>query len=300
MLGAILLVGFSQCGRESRPQVERALERVDAPARVVAVSEGDHTAATAGRSLRGATPPDLSNAVPAGFTVPTHQPRDFNALSDEEKAALQRLVEEFWRSGEPDRRAEILDEIEASFYSEEILAFVEKILGLEDESLRQRAVALLAGNTAASILPVLAKALADSSSAVRIDAVGAVAQVRHDAVVEFLGKAFADREAAVRHAGFDVLEDQTQNRKLKVLGRALQAPHADVQTAAIGQLQVESTRASVEVLFDALDAGDPEVRADARFAIDFLVNQEFSSAAEARAWWTSNKSKFGEDLVPSE
>lgn len=238
--------------------------------------------------------------MPAEPPAIVHRARDFATLTEEGKNALTQLMAEFWQTEDPDRRSAILEEIEASRYGEELLAFVAKLLGLKDESTRLRAVELLAGNTAAAILPILDRALADPSEAVRMSAVAAVAQVRDDAVVGYLGKVFEDASENVRLAGLDVLESQTQDRKLKVLGRALQATHSDVQTAAIGALQLESTPQSVEVLFDALDASDREVRQEAQFSIDFLVDREFSSAAEARTWWKENKEKFDRDLVLKE
>lgn len=238
--------------------------------------------------------------MPAEPSAIVHKARDFEHLKEEAENALTQLMAEFWHTENPDRRSAILEEIEASHYGEELLAFVAKLLGLKDESLRLRAVDLLAGNTAAAILPILEGALADPSEAVRMNAVAAVAQVRDDAVVGYLGKVFEDGSENVRLAGLDVLENQTQDRKLKVLGRALQATHSDVQTAAIGTLQLESTAQSVEVLFDALDAADPEVRHEAQFSIDFLVDREFSSADEARTWWIENKDKFDRDLVLKE
>lgn len=284
------MLSFTQCGKRQSASPDSRAEPAGTP-----------TAASPGKQeLPGATPPDLSLAVPAGFPAHAHQAREFDALSEEGRQTFARLVDEFWRNESPERRGAILDELVASYYGEELLGFAAKVLELTDEGLRLRAIEMLSGNTSAAIIPVLEKVLTDPSEAVRLEAVAAVAQVRDDAVVSFLGKAFEDASEAVRAAGFGLLEDQTEARKLKVLGRALQAAHADVQTAAIDALQLESTAQSVEVLFGGLDSADPQVRREAQFSIDFLIDHEFASSTEARAWWKENKGKFEQDLTPKE
>jgi hypothetical protein len=237
---------------------------------------------------------------PAGFPSAPHKAREFVNLSDEEKKALDRLEEEFWQTKDESRRLEILDQIEASYYGREVLTLAEKILALGDETLGRQAVGLLAGNDSPDIIPILEKTLGDASETIRSDAATAAGQVRDDAVVGFLGKVFEDSSSDVALAGLRTIGDQTQTRKLKILARALQSTYSDVQTSAISDLQLESTPRSVEVLFSALDSPDPEVRDQARFSLDFMLDHEFQSAAAAQAWWETNKGRFDNDLVPKE
>jgi len=251
-------------------------------------------------SLKGAESPDAPAPLLSSFPPAANRVREFGTLSDEARGKLVKLQAEFWSGDDQGRRLEILDEIERSCYAEEVLGFLEKVLSLGDESLRLRAIELLAGNTSAAIIPALEKVLQDSSEQVRLNAPLAAAQVRDDAVVNYFGKVFEDDSDNVRLNALNAVEDQTEDRKIKVFDRALDATHSDVQSAAIDALQLESTPRSVEALFKALDASDPEVSNSARFSINFLLDHEFSTAAEARAWWDENKSKFDQNLVPEE
>jgi HEAT repeats len=289
---AVPFLALAQCGRE--PDAPAAQE---SPAPSVPTGNANQ-AGPGGRALRGATPDE--RPIPSGFPVPAEEAREFDVLSDEQRAGFGRLRDEFFQTQDRDRRLEILDEIAASFYGEEVIALAGRVFALGDEALNLRMVEMLAGNTSAAIIPLLETVLRDPSEQVRTSAVLAVGQVRDDSVVGYLAKVFEDESADVRLTGLNVLEEQTENRRLKVLDRALEATHPDVQSAAITALQVESTPKSVEVLFNALGAADPEVREEARFSIDFMLDKEFATADEARAWWKENKNKFDQDLAPTE
>lgn len=300
-----LAVCLSACGRKENTEASREAEArnfsaTPQPARDPGVdATAPKSAAAKAINLKGATPQLSPDALP-GFPSLVHEAREFSALSDQARKDFEVLQRQFWDDASSDRRLEIIDEVEASCYGEQLLAFAEKLMAMEDESLRVRAVELLAGNTTSEIIPILEKALRDPSDEVRSAAVAAVGQVRDDAVVGFLGKAFEDENPNIRLSGLNVIDAQTEERKLKIFARALEATAVDVQTAAVGALEVESTPRSVEVMFTGLDAADPSVRNEARFSIDFLLDHEFSTAAEARAWWSENKHKFNHDLTPKE
>ena len=275
------------------PSPTPAMSALAAPLR------GNNPWAPAGANATPAAP--VAPGAPIAFPSPGQAvARDFHVLSEEEIARLTRLEEEFWKTADLERRRQILEEVGDSLYGGETLAFLSRVLDLGDEDLSAQAVEMLSGNTAADILPVLEKALRSKSEGVRASAAVAVGQVRDDRVVPFLGKVFDDPAVNVRHSGLNVLDAQPVERKLKILGRALEAAFADVQTVAIGLLEAESTPQGLEVLFQGLDAPDPAVRREAQFSIDFLIDQEFRSSAEARGWWQQNRTKFDKDLTRKE
>jgi HEAT repeat protein len=232
-----------------------------------------------------------------GLPPITDKVREFRVLNPEEKEKIESLKVQFWRSKDRERRLEILNQIEQELYGIETTALVREILGSEEEEFRLRAVELLAGNISPEILPALDQALDDGSEQVRLAAVSAVGEVRDDAVVGFFARVFHDLSADVRFSGLNALDGQTTDRRLKILGKALQAPDATVQLGAIDVLQMESTPASIEVLFNALDSADPKVQDEARFSLDFIVDQEFRSAADARAWWRKHRDEFDHELT---
>lgn len=224
--------------------------------------------------------------------------REFRELTPEERAALEQLIEEFRQN--PERRAEILEEIEASYYGAEVLPLIREIFGLGDEDLNLQAVEILAGNTSPEVLPVLEEALKQPSEDVQLSAVYASSQVRDEALVQFLSRAFENESEAVRLTGLDVLENQTANNRFKVYDAAMGSSHSDVQMAAIGALEMESSPDSIEIAIKGMESSDPEVRAEAQFSLEFQLDQTFQSAAQAREWWAKNRSKFDQDLIPKE
>jgi HEAT repeat protein len=226
--------------------------------------------------------------------------KDFSSLDDAQKAALAKLETEFWQSTNRDRQNEILDKIADEFCGEETLGFLEKLLSSNDEDFRRRAIEMLSGTTSPAALALFTKALTDPSETVRRESVEAAVNIRGEGVPEYLGKVFEDSSAQVRLTGFDVLEDQPDKQKLQGFDKALQSKNRDVRTTAIDNLQLEGTQKSLQVLFNGLDSPDAETRDHARFSIDFLVDHEFRSTAEAQSWWQTHRSKFDKDLVPSE
>ncbi len=296
LAAALVLPLLTHCSKPTAPVAEPV---VPAPSPVAAEATKVLASSPSPYASAASVPPQSGEAGASrlNFPVTAQTAREFSVLSDADNTALKRLTDEFWSTAAQARRVEILEEIESSFYGAAVLPLVANVIALRDETLSMRALEMLAGNVSAAILPVLDSALNDQSEEVRWAAINAVTQVRDEAVVEFLVRGFEDSSADVRLAGLNVIDEQTMERKLRILARALQATHADVQMGAIDALQVEMTPRSVEVMFAALDATDPKVRELARFSIDFMVDREFSTAAEARAWWAENKRKFDSDLT---
>lgn len=253
-----------------------------------------------------AAPPDGAPVEAATVSqlpgmIPT--PRDawdFTTLSPEDRVELEQLLQAFHQTDDKDRRLDLLERIGEAFPGRELAAFAREVLALGDPDLSLAAVEMLSGNTSADILPALDDALASPSEEVRQAAAAAAGHVTNPKVVDFFGKVFDDPAEDVRLTGMSSLDEQRPAQRLNILDRALKSRHGDVQEMAIGDLQVESTRRSLEILFQALDSAVPEVREEARFVVEFLIEQEFSNASEARAWWSQNRQRFDNDLVPVE
>jgi hypothetical protein len=239
-------------------------------------------------------------AFPQGLIPGKGAVKEFSSLTEEQRASLEKLTAEFWKSSDSDRRLEILDEINSSLYGTETLGLLEKVIALNDGILSARAVEMLSGNIDPSIIPLLEKALQDSAEETRSLAAAAASQVRDDSLVGFFEKVIADPSANVQIQGLDSLDGQAENRRVKILSLGLRSPLPEVQLFVIDLVQLTASRQSIEILFDALDAPDPEVRDSARFSLDFMLSQEFSNGAEAKEWWKQNRNRFDDDLAPAE
>lgn len=241
------------------------------------------------------TPP--LTALPSSVPL-AREAWEFTQLSDEQKADFERLLEEFRR--DPARRHEIVERISDTFRGVDQVAFAREVLALGDAELSLTVVEMLSGNTSSSILPALHDALKSPDEHVRLAAAAAAAHVTHPDAVDFFAQVFNDSSENVRITGLHAIDEQRPVQRLNILDHALRSPHGDVQIGAIVDLQVESSQKSLEVMFQALDSPISDVREEAQFVIDFMIDQEFPSAAAARAWWKENRAKFDNDLVPLE
>jgi len=223
---------------------------------------------------------------------------DTERLSSKESAELAELMIKL-RSNSA-QIDEIMDQVSGSFSLSAQAAFAREILRLGNPDLSLRAVELLSGQSSSLILPVLQDALHSSEESVRTAAAAAAGHITHPEVVDLFSQIFDDPSETVRLTGTLALDEQHPAQRLSILDRALQARHGDVQLSAVNDLQTSSSRTALEILFQALDSSVTEVRDEARFAIDFLVEKEFQSAAEARQWWKENRGRFDNDLAPQE
>jgi hypothetical protein len=60
---------------------------------------------------------------------------------------------------------------------------------------------------------------------------------------------------------------------------------------------VQSDHAAVDLLIEGLDSIVADTREDARETLDFIFNESFASAGQAKAWWQANKNRYDRDLV---
>lgn len=296
MLPLILAVGFGlalgSCSRESEDNDDSENTASDAPV----TFQGN---LGEGNSFNNAPNKTMAEMPTAGsaFNLES-EAREFSELSDEQKAALQSLIEEFRK--DPNRRAEILEEIESNYYGAEILSLVREIMGMGDESTTVQALEMLGGNTSPDIIPVLDQALGNSSEDVRLAAVYAASQVRDESFVEFIGKSFEDKSESVRLTGLDLLENQTKQNRFKVYDKAMTSSQSDVNMAAVMSLEIESNIDSIDILIKGMESPDPDVRLEAATSLEFQLDQNFESAKQAKDWWTKNRNRYDEDLFPKD
>jgi hypothetical protein len=221
--------------------------------------------------------------------------REFRTLTKAEEARLQELVQEFWRT--PLERDNILELMENHFYGESILSFAQQLIESGDSDLIESAVALVDGNVSGKVLPLLDQCLEHPDAALRLVAVEAAMQVRSAKIASFLERVFQDDNPDVRLSFFDNMEHHTATQKLRINEVGLQAPFDDVRMTSVAELELMSTPAALELLIKALDSEFEDLRVETAESIEFLVGENFSSAAEALRWWQKNRRRFDSDLV---
>ena len=165
--------------------------------------------------------------------------------------------------------------------------------------MRARAVELLAGNTSPEVLNLLYAAASDREPSVRAEAYYAAGNIRDPRLVAFLENGFRDESGEVRWAAMAVAESSPERSRLEAYHRALSAPYTDVALAASDGLEMEGSHRGLEILFSALDSPNQEVREQAQWSVEWMIDQPFGDSAEARAWWAANRKFYDEDLVYS-
>jgi hypothetical protein len=245
-----------------------------------------------------ALPPSTVGEPRAGMLGAVVGVREFGEKSADRLGELQKWVRRFW--AEPEARDEILDLLEADYYTADLLPFLRDLIDSGDSDLAQRAVELLRGNTSSEILPVLSRCLESAEEDLRVDAVLAAGGVRGPELKVFLERAFADSSPSVRMAYLFDMEHHSDVQKLRITETALAAPHQDVRSLAVGELELMSNPRSLELLMKSLDSPHEDLREEAAFSIEFLVGETFSSASEAEAWWRIHRRRFNSELVEIE
>ena len=93
------------------------------------------------------------------------------------------------------------------------------------------------------------------------------------------------------------LQGKDEATRRGVLGAAASGDAA-VAAGALGQLAQDPRKEDLAVMFRFLDHPDTQVAASARGTIDFFVDAEFKTTAEAEAWWQGNQARFDDELSP--
>ena len=262
-------------------------------------SHREPPAPVAGPGEEGAVlPPPVALQLGGATTRPPS--RGFRLLGERDRERLAARIREFQAATDDSGRLEALDGIEASCYGREILGLIRSILaapaGQMGAGPRSRAIRMLAGNTSAEILPVLALAREDRDEELRIQAVMAAMRVEGEEFEDFIAAAFADKSANVRFAGLDVVDHQPEDVRERLFVRAMLSPRGDVALAGLGELEADATADSIPLIMRGLSAPNDEVREEARVTLEFLLDEEFQGEEQAREWWLRNMRRFDREL----
>lgn len=224
--------------------------------------------------------------------------REFRRLSASDREVLDGLIREFDDAADVAGKLEILERIDAGPYGAAFLGLAGKVLSDRSAAseLRLRVLEMLAGNTSPEILPVLELVRASEEEEERRQAVLAAARVRSGATGDFIGRFLADPGKNVRFAALEAAMMQPRESRDELLVRAMHGRHEDVGLAGLAELELEASPAAVDQLLRGLDSPTAAVRDEVLRSAGFLLDEEFTDAQTARAWWSAHRGRFDKDL----
>jgi len=173
-----------------------------------------------------------------------------------------------------------------------------RALQSKDREVRLRAVNLLvASKDNAAILPLLAIAQRDVDAEVRRDALAALNNSSLTVnLTPYLLSGAIDGDEEVRSSLVETAWSLSPGQRDEFIAQAVHSSWQDVSSSAFEMLKHESSRKTVELLLNVYATNNITQIKNANDVMDALVNQTFSNATEAAAWWQQNQGNYQDDL----
>jgi len=147
-----------------------------------------------------------------------------------------------------------------------------------------------------SLLSVLALALASDDSTVRLDAARSIALLPEDRLRDGFAVGVEAADPEIRAEVMDLIFQLQPQLRAELLRIALAAAAPDVQARAIEMLSDQPNPAFFSALIEGLRTVSPDARPLLDQAIAEIVNQQFASFDDGRAWWDQNRVNY-DDLM---
>lgn len=175
-----------------------------------------------------------------------------------------------------------------------------KALQCKDREVRLRAVNLLITfKDNPSVLPLLAVAQRDADAEVRSAAISVLENTELKTNLSpYLLNATADADDDVRSSAIQTAWSLSPEQRDGFIGQAVNSSHDDVSSAAFEMLKHEYSTRTVQLLLNVYASNDPARIKNANDVMNTLLNQTFSNAAEASAWWQQHQGEYNDDLSP--
>ena len=208
--------------------------------------------------------------------------RDGNAGEPRQVAFENSYAEENWASGDEDDN-QWLQEFNSAKTPEEKI----EVLGRKQATGPEE----LAGLIRAS--------LKVPNENLRIEAAQAIASLLEvpEEVPDLVTGAVNDPSSEVRAYAMDAVNELSDDTKLKVYESTIAAPDYEVRKTTITELSRIHSKQSFEVLMKGLETEDVGFREEVNFEIGALVNKEFGSYSQAKAWWDTEGSPNYDDTM---
>ncbi|WP_265594764.1 hypothetical protein [Haloferula sp. BvORR071] len=239
---------------------------------------------TTGRKSPTSKPGDSTASPRLGGTAPQDARTNFNSVEVEL---------------EPDMSAFANQELPAQLDEATAAALAKGSLGGED-LLKALAVLVKSGEDGTKKAWEAVKD--EHDPAAKLAVLRAAAAESDPVVADILKDGLKSKNAQLRYESVELVESLRGRDDAARRSVLTAASTADANTAssALGQLADDTRKDDLAVMFHYLDNPNAEVADSARGTIDFLVNEEFKSAAEAQAWWKSHAKDFDDELQENE
>ncbi len=179
-----------------------------------------------------------------------------------------------------------------------VIGIVRAAVTEKDANVALAAIELLQGYESPEVLPAIVSAMAHPNEEVRQMAVQILSDINDPQTGVLLATALSDESEDVRNSAIDITRYKDEQVQFKVLEAAISCPFGDVKDESVFMLEYLGGHRAVDILIEALQDKDAEFRENVASAISMLIDKEFESYKEAKAWWEKNKNKYDEDLSP--
>lgn len=279
---ALLLLGLASCGDPEPPPATAPAAPQAAPKTVLretTVASFERSPLTYAQGQEPAQPaaplPTNDPAADAGLAVLMHK-----AVPQAAKADALNLIEEA-----------------RAFPSAKLCDLVQRLLRHPDSEVRAAALTLLEGHDAHGILQVVESALADKEAAIRLQGVEVLKHLTTNAAKPLYRSAMQDTNPNVRMLAFTSALEVSDAFREEVITTGSTSPYEDVAASSLSFMEAGLVKAYIPHLIQALDHPSSAVRRQAYERLFLTLDEKFSTANQARAWWQKNQHRFDDDLV---
>lgn len=198
--------------------------------------------------------------------------------------------------------AEVLAKLRGTTF-ENLPVDISTYLSSENQEVRQAALAVLAGSGPLGLAKAWDAVRGEKDPEAKLVVMRLAAEKDGEGLAALLKEGLESNHPQLRYEAVELVEplqEKDDPVRREVLQESVKSPHSDVALAALEQLTEDPRKADLVILFDGLSHPDEEVSSSARGTIDFLIDHEFQTADEARAWWKENEKSFDDELTPVE
>jgi hypothetical protein len=232
--------------------------------------------------------------------IPPIVKEEIEAINEpcEAEVSIDTISNELSGTSDNEKKVELLRSLfdRASEHDPCIIGIVQNQVTDKDGNVATAAIELLQGYESPEVLPAVAEAMKHPDEDVRLAAVNLLLDINDPQTGKLLSSALSDKSEDIRSTALDEIKYKDTDVQFKVLDTAISSPYSDVKEESIFMLQYIGGPRAVDTLIEAMRDKDPEFRQTAASAISTLIDKDFTSYREAKAWWRQNKDKYDEDL----
>jgi HEAT repeat protein len=215
-----------------------------------------------------------------------------------DKDKVSAIIAEFDSPISAERKIELIKSLSKVISADElsVISVVQKSLDDSNPEVGRAAITLLEDYETPEILPVVERALNSKDEQTRIAALTPLSGIDDPQVSNLIIQALSDTSEDVRTAALEAVDEQEDPINLSVMKKGISSPYKDVKSTVVSSLENRGDHIALEILIEGLKDTDATFREDINETLDFLIDKQFKTYKEARAWWLKNKNNYDENL----